>query len=161
MCSTPQDTAEVNPSHLALAKTSGTCGGSLAVQGRRQCVRKRRRGGVGDSDGGDGGRRGVTEPLDYGINQKAAFAAAAAAPAVVAAVVHHPLWQNMLSSVGSDSAAAEGGKKAHPSSLYSCASQSVPPTLPPSLAAHSWRADRVSRVISISVSNILLSPWRI
>ena len=47
-------------------------------------------------------RGGVTEPLDYGINQKAAFSAAAFA-------VHHPLWQNMLSSVGGrDSATAEG-----------------------------------------------------
>ena len=53
-------------------------------------------------------RGGVTEPLDYGINQKAASASFALS-AAAAFAVHHPLWQNMLSSVGGrDSATAEG-----------------------------------------------------
>ena len=60
------------------------------------------------------GGGGVTEPLDYGINQKAASSSSSAA----AFAVHHPLWQNMLSSVGGrDSATAEGRKEGGSSSI--------------------------------------------
>ena len=62
------------------------------------------------------GRGGVTEPLDYGINQKAASSSSFASSAAFA--VHHPLWQNMLSSVGGrDSATAEGRKEGRSSSI--------------------------------------------
>ena len=50
----------------------------------------------------EGRGRGVTEPLDYGINQKAASSSS------FSAAVHHPLWQNMLSSVGRGLEGKEG-----------------------------------------------------
>ena len=56
-----------------------------------------------------GGEGGVTEPLDYGINQKAAAVAAFAV--AFAAVVHHPLWQNMLSSVCCGDSAARAAEE--------------------------------------------------
>ena len=94
-----------------------------------------------------GGRGGVTEPLDYGINQKAAAVAAFA----TAAVVHHPLWQNMLSSVCCGDSAARAAEEGirEGTSIFPLFVRH-----PPSLAVI---ADRVSEVISISVSNILLS----